>query len=327
MSTPDGPFFEDFEPGQTLAPAPSITIGADEARIYDAICSDPIRLAASAELAGRVTGRAATLANPTLVIQMAIGQSTVATRHVIANLFYRGVRIRKQLRIGTSLTTEVRILGLSEATRRPDRPPRGKVLLGMTTTDETGDVILDFERCALVPFRDAHADESGHHTDVGGPESDLDLGSWAAWVPRDWELTALGPRSDWNVGETRHGPSTRSVEHAIDLVDLTRNQALAHRDPAHGLDGRRLVYGGHTIGLAQSELSRLLPSLATVLGWHSCDHLGPVFEGDNLGFTATLIDEMSVAGGRLLALRVQASRLTEAGETAVLDWCPVLFAA
>ena len=28
--------------------------------------------------------------------------------------------------------------------------------------------------------------------------------------------------------------------------------------------------------------SRLLPNLATVLGWESCDHTGPVHEGDTL---------------------------------------------
>ena len=153
MTSPDGPYFEDFEPGQVLVPAP-ITIGPEEAEVYGTICPDPLRVSGSAELARQVTGIDGPIANPTLVLQMAIGQSTIATRHVVANLFYRGVRIRKQLRLGATVSTSVRILGMSEATRRPDRPPRGKVLLGVTTTDETGDVIIDFERCALIPFRD-----------------------------------------------------------------------------------------------------------------------------------------------------------------------------
>ena len=45
---------------------------------------------------------------------------------------------------------------------------------------------------------------------------------------------------------------------------------------------RRLVYGGHTIGLALAQASKLLPNLATVLGWRSCDHTAPVYEGDTV---------------------------------------------
>ena len=42
----------------------------------------------------------------------------------------------------------------------------------------------------------------------------------------------------------------------------------------------RLVYGGHTIGLALAQLTRTMPNILTVADWHSCDHLGSVREGD-----------------------------------------------
>ena len=58
-------------------------------------------------------------------MHVSIGQSTVATRRVIANLFYRGVVLRRQVFLGDTLATSVRILGLKENTRRPDRPPWG----------------------------------------------------------------------------------------------------------------------------------------------------------------------------------------------------------
>jgi acyl dehydratase len=64
------------------------------------------------------------------------------------------------------------------------------------------------------------------------------------------------------------------------LARLTLNIAATHHDSRVG--GRRLVYGGHTIGLALAQAGRLLPNLATVLGWQSCDHVGPVHEGDTL---------------------------------------------
>ena len=327
MSDTDGPFFDDFTPGEMLPVAPAITIGPEECSTYDLICGDRLALSRSSDLAAEITGLERALVNPGLVLQMAIGQSTVATRRVIANLFYRGVRLRKQLRVGATISTSVQIRGLSEATRRPDRGLRGKVLLGIIATDDDGDVVVEFERCALLPFRDPGTEDTGHHSDLGGPESVLDLADWMEWAPEGWNLVPLGPRSDWQSGETRVDPELNPVSRTLDLIDLTQNQALAHRDAAFGLDGRRLVYGGHTIALAQTSLTRLLPNMATVLGWHSCDHVGPVFEDDTLECTATFTDSAATPGGRLLAFDVTVvARRVDSEPDVVLAWKPVVYA-
>jgi acyl dehydratase len=327
MSAPDGPYFDDLTVGQILAPAPTITIGAEQCAVYDQICGDRLALPRSRPLTRAVTGVDQVMVNPGLVIHMAIGQSTVATRHVIANLFYRGVRIRKHIAVGATIGTTVEIAGLSEATRRADRAPRGKVLLRMITTDDTGDVVLDFERCALLPFRDPTIADSGHHQVLPGPESALDLAEWREWVPTGWDLGPLGPPSSWPTGETRGDTHRHRVSRALDLVELTQNQALAHRDPAFGQDGRRLVYGGHTIALGQDSLSRLLPNIATVIGWRSCDHLGPVFEDETLECSVTLVEWCPVASGRLLAFEVDVDVVRPGVEPQpVLDWQPVVYA-
>jgi acyl dehydratase len=70
------------------------------------------------------------------------------------------------------------------------------------------------------------------------------------------------------------------VSGAPELARLTLNIAATHHDWRVG--GQRLVYGGHTIGLALAQATRLLPNLVTVLGWESCDHTGPVHEDDTL---------------------------------------------
>ena len=70
------------------------------------------------------------------------------------------------------------------------------------------------------------------------------------------------------------------VSSAPELARVTLNIAGVHHDSRLG--GLRLVYGGHTIGLALAQASKLLPNLATVLGWQSCDHTAPVYEGDTL---------------------------------------------
>lgn len=104
------------------------------------------------------------------------------------------------------------------------------------------------------------------------------------------------------------------VSSAPELARLTLNIAATHHDSRVG--GQRLVYGGHTIGLALAQATRLLPNLVTVLGWESCDHTGPVHEGD------TLYSELHVESARsgVLGLRsVVYAAGVEAGRP-VLDW-------
>ena len=326
----DGPYFDDLAVGHVFEPAPAITVTGGMAAAYAALAGDPLAIALSQPLAAQVTREPGAVVNPALVLHVAIGQSTVATRRVIANLFYRGVRVRRTVRVGTTLRTTVDVRGLRETSRKPGRPPRGMVLLGMRTVDEAGDVVVDFERCALLPFRDAAA-HTAHGDDVGGAESDVDITSWHDVIPRGWDLGPLGAPVSWAVGETRADPLRDTVTDAPALVRLTQNLAAAHRDASLGQRGRRLVYGGHTIGLAQASLVRLVPNTATVLGWQYCDHVGPVFEEDVLSCSATLVADAPApdgAPGRLLAfvVEVHAERDGSDDRHRVLDWCPVVYA-
>ncbi len=321
----DGPWFEDFEVGQPLDPAPAITIGPGEAAVYQAICGDPLAISLSRPLAEAITGQPGSVVNPALVLQVAIGQSTVATRKVVANLFYRGVRQLRTVRVGETLTTTVTVRGLREASARPDRPPRGLVLLGMQTVDDQGRLVLDFERCALVRRRsDA---PTGHEDDLGGTPNEIDMTSFVEVAPADWDLSPLGVPQEWAIGETHRDPLRDTVTDAPALVRLTQNLAPIHRDASLGQGGKRLVYGGHTVGLAQAGLVRLVPTAATVVGWHLCDHTGPVFEGDVVDVAVTLNAAEPVANGRLLAFTVivHAER-GGADPVPVLDWRPIVLA-
>ncbi len=311
--------------GQRLDPAPAITIGPGEAAVYQAICGDPLAISLSRPLAEAITGEPGGVVNPALVLQVAIGQSTVATRMVVANLFYRGVRQLRTVYLGETLTTNVEVRGLREATARPDRPARGLVLLGIQTTDSQGRLVLDFERCALVRRRsDA---PTGHKDDLGGTPTSLDMAPFVAAAPSGWDLTPLGPPQQWPVGETRRDPLRDTVTDALPLVRLIQNLAPPHRDASRGQAGKRLVYGGHTVGLAQAGLIRLLPTAATVVGWLLCDHTGPVFEDDVVDVAATLDAVHPLADGRLLAFTVivQAER-DGADPVPVLDWRPIVLA-
>jgi acyl dehydratase len=113
-----------------------------------------------------------------------------------------------------------------------------------------------------------------------------------------------------------------SVTAATELARLSLNIAKAHTDPGSHHSGRRLVYGGHTIGIAAAQLTKVLPNLVTIIGWHHCNHLAPVFEGDVLRSTVHLEDSEALpGGGGLVTLRIEVSAQRDDGATdPVLDW-------
>jgi len=162
---------------------------------------------------------------------------------------------------------------------------------------------------------------------LGAAVATWDLESYRALVSGSgaW-LPAVGTSLALEGGDT--------VTNAPELVRTTLNLAAAHLDPASGGRHRRLVYGGHTIGLALAHVTRALPDLVTVVGWRSCNHLAPVFEGDVLHSTVKVeaVDPLK-RGALLVDLRVQTNAQRSEGRDRppkrepVLDWRLVAVAA
>ncbi len=329
MVPDDGPFYDDLEPGMDLTPQPPVTIDSGLAAWYQSIVGEVFPLCLDHRLSSRTTGQAAPLASPGLVVNLAVGQSTVATRRAIANLFYRNMRIARPVHVGETLHTKVRIEAMSDATPRDDRPNRGKVLLGIQTTADD-DVVLDCQRCALLPMRGSHL--PGHVEDTGRAPEGIDIGDYADLLPDGWDSSALPILRAWTIDEERSDITRDVVDQATGLARLTHNRAIVHRDAAASAYGQRLVYGGHVQALAQASLTRMDPGMGTIVAWHTCNHLAPAFEGDLLAFSHRLIAEHVTDAG--LAVRAfeavgTAHRHVEPGsnlpETAeVLKWIPVV---
>ncbi len=91
--TRPGPFYGDFVVGATLPALPAVTLTDADNAVYRAITGDQHALAADTPLYRRVSGSTGRLANPGVVMQYSIGQTTMATRQAIANLYYRSVRV------------------------------------------------------------------------------------------------------------------------------------------------------------------------------------------------------------------------------------------
>jgi acyl dehydratase len=201
------------------------------------------------------------------------------------------------------------VVGLRQNRSRP----AGLVALRITTTDQHGEPVLDFVRCAMIPLRDptavtGHDDELSALPDPASPDEAV----------RGWNLAAFPAGAPVGPGTLRVDGGD-VVSSAPELARLTLNVARVHHDAAHA-GGRRLVYGGHTIGIALAQACRALPGLVTVVAWEGCDHTGPVHEGDTLRSTVEVQRvEPLRDGGALASLR---SVVTADGDEPrpVLDW-------
>src|ERR1700692_3337305 len=109
-----------------------MTLTAGAAAVHQSIIGDRLRLALDAELAVAVTGSTAPLAHPALVCDVAIGQSTLVTQRVKANLFYRGLTFHRFPVIGDSLYTRTEVVGLRANSAKPGRAPAGLGAVGVT---------------------------------------------------------------------------------------------------------------------------------------------------------------------------------------------------
>lgn len=322
----EGPYFDELWPGRVFDTAPALTLTPGHAATHQAVVGDRLRLALDATLARDVTG-SAPLAHPGLVWDVAIGQSTLATHHVKANLFYRGLVLRRAPLIGDTLRTATEVVALRQNRPRPGRRATGLVALRITTTDQEERPVLDFWRCAMLPLRDPDAD-TGHDADldtVGTPPTAAAL----AGVTAGWRLDEFRERhpgehfDDLAEGQVLRVGGGDVVSSAPELARLTLNVAQVHHDAAVAGSQGRLVYGGHTIGLALSQASRALPNIVTVAGWIGCDHTGPVHEGDTLHSEVTVEHKQPLpGGGGLVRLRslVWAADATQGNDRPVLDW-------
>lgn len=320
-----GPYFDDLQVGQVFDTAPSMTLTSGAAAVHQSIVGDRLRLALDGDLAMAVTGASGPLAHPALVCDVAIGQTTLVTQRVKANLFYRGLTFHRFPVVGDTLFTRTEVVGLKQNSARPGRPATGLAALRMTTVDDIGRLVLDFYRCAMLPLSDGAAD-TGHADDLStiGTEPQPSPDPTADWDAEAYRARVRGAHFEPGLtGAVLHS-SADVVSSAPELARLSLNIAATHHDSRVG--GQRLVYGGHTIGLALAQASRLLPDLVTVLGWQSCDHTGPVYEGDTLYSELHVEDATPLPDGRggVLTLRslVYATAGSDPGEPdrQVLDW-------
>jgi acyl dehydratase len=325
------PWFEDLHRGQVFDDAPAVTLTAGYAALHQAAYGDRLRLPLDAELSRLVTGNGSLLANPNLVCNVAIGQTTVPSGRVIGNLFYRGLVLERAVHLGDTLRTTTRIAALRQNRPKPGRPATGMAVFEMHVENQRGETVLHFWRCPMLPCRDPEAD-TGHADSLDAVATELDADRVQRAVP-SWRLDAFRQKTpgrhfdDLPEGVTFVVEGRDTVTCAPEITRLTLNVASAHTDAGASTHGRRLVYGGHTISTAAAQLTRALPNWVTWIAWRSCDHVAPVFEGDVLRSEFEIEAKRPVPGGGGLVdvrARVHAERANapsdKGDEVLVLDW-------
>ena len=312
------PYFDELSVGKVYG-APGLTLNEGHAALHQAVIGDRLRLVLDQELCREVTGWSEPMAHPLLVCDVAIGQSTAPSGRVLGNLFYRGLGCRP-VPLGTTLRTRTEVVA-----HRATSKGRGIVALRVTASDAQGEPVLDFWRCPLLPTRGGREADPAAADDLDAVGAQVDV---HALVPGGWALdpmreSALGPLArDLSAGDAWEVEAGETVTSAPELARLSLNLAMAHTDGTASSHGRKLVYGGHVIGIAAAHVTRVLPDLATILAWHSCDHLGPTFGGDVLHTSVAIEEVEPLPDGGLVTIRARVSATAGRGEERreVLDW-------
>lgn len=325
------PWFEDFSVGDEFADAPAVTITEGYTAIHQAMFGDRLRLPLDSSLCHDVTGQESMLVNPSLVSNIVIGQSTYASQRVMGNLFYRGLVFKQPVYTGDTLDTTTRVICLRQNRIKAGRANSGMVALEICASNQRHEEVMLFWRCPMIPCEDPRA-VTGHQDSFDQISEHLDMEAMLVTQP-EWDLGRIAAIPGLHFRELDPGSRFKveardTVTAAPELVRLTLNMAMTHTDASRGVYGKRLVYGGHTISMAAAQLSRALPNLVTIVAWHSCDHLAPVFEEDILRSEITVGQKYPLSTGGLVDLRIEvfAARSDSTGdqkgqdEVQVLDW-------
>lgn len=313
-----GPYFDELERGATFT-APATTLDDGIVAAHRAIVGGRFHLSLDGELAHRIAGRR--LVPPGLVWDVSIGHSTVVTQQVRANLFYRGLHLHRLPSPGDTLATVTTVEALRETTRKPGREPTGLALLHILTEDQEGRRILDYRRCAMLPLS-ADSVTTGWDDDLQSAPTTSAAEPYAEWdLPNYRDHVGTSPFDGFRVDDVWEVTDGDVVSSAPELARLTGNVAAVHHDSRRG-GGSRLVYGGHTIGLALHAVLRAIPGLVTVIGWESCDHLAPVLEGDLITSRIVVTGLHPVANGSgIVQFHVVSTAHSDGRDPRdVLDW-------
>ncbi len=314
-----GYFFEDYKIGQIIHHASPRTIGAGERALYHALY--PARSALfSSDAFARECGLPESPMDSLVVFHTVFGKTVPdISLNAVANLGYAEGRFLKPVFAGTTLNSVSEVIGLKENSNGKT----GIVYVRSTGFDEAGEAVLSYVRWVMVKKRDISA---------AAPEPVLpELAKFVApedlVIPQNlnfanFNTTLSGEPhrfADYQIGEVIDhvdGITLSEAEHMM-ATRLWQNTAKVHFDTLARPDGKRIIYGGHIISLAQTLSFNGLANLAPIIAINAGAHVGPSFSGDRVSAYSEVLDKADLRDD-LGALRIRlVARKGEVGAPAL----------
>ncbi len=300
--TERGNYFEDFRLGQIFAHATPRSVSEADAALYLALTGSRFAVNSSEPFARAIGYRRAPL-DDVLAFNLVFGKTVPdISANAIANLGYAECRFGAPLYPGDTVRARSEVIGLRETSKGN----AGIVYVRSSGENQHGDPIVDFVRWVLVPKRDpaspAPAASVPRLGEVVAPET--------LTVPPGLDLTRYdralaGSRfgcDDYKIGERidhRDGMTLEEAEPAL-ATRLYQNNARIHFDAfrarAQTEGGRRLVYGGHVIGIARALSSNGLGNAFHIAAIDAGSHVAPVHAGDTIYAWSEILAKSDIAG-------------------------------
>ena len=277
--------------GRCSTTSPALTLTDGHAALHQAIVGDRLRLALDAD-AGRARGRAGAAARAPGA-RLRRRDRPVDGRHPARDrepLLPRAACCAARRGSATRCARPPRSSRCARTDAARSRADRARRAARIRTVDQQDRPVLDFTRCAMLPLRDPERAPAGPTTSTRSARRDLDAERADGGARRAGTSPRSAPRVPGAALRRRCRTATRYELEGGDVVDCRARARAAdaqRRDgapptPAPPRAGRRLVYGGHTIGLAAAQadagaagprddrrLARLRPPRARVRGRHA----------------------------------------------------------
>ncbi len=300
MSARPGRFLEDFEVGATLRHATPRTVTTGDAALHTALTGSRFALH-SADTFAQACGLPRSPVDDVLVFNIVFGKTVPdVSLNAIANLGYADGRFGAPVYPGDTLKAVSAVLGKRELSNGR----AGVVWVRSTGTNQRGETVLDYVRWVMVAKRDAaSAAPEPLAPDLPGAVDAASLSAPPGLALGGYDRTAAGDRRGWDdvaAGERidhGDGMAIEEAEHQM-ATRLYQNTARVHFDLHRAPEtrfGKRIVYGGHVIGLARALSFNGLANAFRVAGLNGGRHTAPTFAGDTIYAWSEILDKARLA--------------------------------
>ena len=302
-----GNFFEDLAPGILMRNPVPRTITAGDVALYIGLTGDRNPKNCSDEFA-RSLGFERAPVHDMLVFHIVFGRTVgEISLNSPGNLGYADLRFLRPVFTGDTLRAETETLGWRETSKGDT----GVVWVRTTGFNQRNERVLQFYRWVMVNKREPSVPTGADDAPEMPPRASLDTVSFPIVTAFDTSATG-GARvwQDYDAGERILHPQGMTIEEAEHQIAtrLYQNTARVHFNQYQqqsSRHGRRIIYGGHVISIAQALSFDGLENVLGMAAWNAGSHTNPTFAGDTLFAWTDVLERIDLGRADIGALRLR----------------------